>query len=252
MLLDFLFKPNYAASLQILKVEIGGDAQSTDGSETSHMHSADDLNYQRGYEWWLMTQAKQRNPDIKLYGLPWAFPAWVGNGTGNPYAFPDLTASYIVKWVEGAQSVYNLTIDYVGIWNERSYSIEYIETLRAALDDAGFAQTMIVAPDRDWSIADDILLVPELADSVYAIGMFYLTYAKHCLCHRSQGCHYPGTRSSIAAKLTEKPLWASEDMSTYNDLRGAGCWARILNQNYVNGVCRACIDSDSSYSTLRT
>ena len=60
-----------------------------------------------------MQQAKQRNPNIKLYGLPWAFPAWVGNGTGNPYAFPNLTASYIVKWVEGAKTVYDLDIDYV-------------------------------------------------------------------------------------------------------------------------------------------
>ena len=60
-----------------------------------------------------MTQAKQRNPNIKLYGLPWAFPAWVGNGTGNPYAFPELTAGYIVKWVAGAKSVYDLDIDYV-------------------------------------------------------------------------------------------------------------------------------------------
>ena len=33
------------------QVEIGGDAQSTDGTEASHMHSADDLNYDRGYEW---------------------------------------------------------------------------------------------------------------------------------------------------------------------------------------------------------
>ena len=36
-ILDFLFKPNFGASLQILKVEIGGDAQSTDGAESSHM-----------------------------------------------------------------------------------------------------------------------------------------------------------------------------------------------------------------------
>jgi hypothetical protein len=42
----------------------------------------------------------------------------VTDGTGNPYAFPNLTAGYITKWVEGAQSVYNLSIDYVGIWNE--------------------------------------------------------------------------------------------------------------------------------------
>ena len=52
-----------------------------------------------------------------------------------------------------------------------------------------------------------------------------------------QGAHYPGTVSSAQAEQTGKPLWASEDMSTYNDLRGAGCWARVLNQNYVNGVC---------------
>ena len=38
------------------------------------MHSKDDLNYERGYEWWLMVEAKKRNPDILLYGLPWAFP----------------------------------------------------------------------------------------------------------------------------------------------------------------------------------
>lgn len=50
-ILDYLFKPNFAASLQLLKVEIGGDSQSTDGTEPSHMHSKDDLNYHRGYEW---------------------------------------------------------------------------------------------------------------------------------------------------------------------------------------------------------
>ena len=38
-ILDFLFKPNFGAALQILKVEIGGDAQSTDGAESSHMHT---------------------------------------------------------------------------------------------------------------------------------------------------------------------------------------------------------------------
>ena len=26
-----------------------------------------------GYELWLMTEAKKRNPDITLYGLPWAY-----------------------------------------------------------------------------------------------------------------------------------------------------------------------------------
>ncbi len=30
-----------------------------DGTEASHMHTEDDKNYQRGYEWWLMTEAKK-------------------------------------------------------------------------------------------------------------------------------------------------------------------------------------------------
>lgn len=93
------------------------------------MHSENDLDYNRGYEWWLMKEAKKRNPDILLYGatlnemysfrmagLPWAFPGWVGKQTGSPYAYPNLTATYITKWLQGAKSVYDLDIDYIGIW----------------------------------------------------------------------------------------------------------------------------------------
>lgn len=65
VLLDLLFKPGYGAALQILKVEIGGDSQSTEAVEHSHMHTADDLNMERGYEGWLLAQAKARNPEIK-------------------------------------------------------------------------------------------------------------------------------------------------------------------------------------------
>uniref|UniRef100_A0A8C8SBZ6 Galactocerebrosidase n=1 Tax=Pelusios castaneus TaxID=367368 RepID=A0A8C8SBZ6_9SAUR len=49
------------------------------------------------------------------------------------------------------------------------------------------------------------------------------------------GAHYPGTQTVHNALATRKKLWASEDYSTFNDEGGAGCWARILNQNYVNG-----------------
>ena len=41
-----------------------------------------------------------------------------------------------------------LTIDYLGIWNERTWCGEdYIVSLRGALDDAGFHSTTLVAPD---------------------------------------------------------------------------------------------------------
>jgi galactosylceramidase len=57
--------------LQILKVEIGGDGQSTEGSESSHMHEANDENYNRGYEWWLMKEAKKVGRRAKNYGTEW-------------------------------------------------------------------------------------------------------------------------------------------------------------------------------------
>src|ERR1700752_4680764 len=62
-ILDYLFKPNYGASLQHLKVEIGADGNSTDGSEPSIAHTREELvrpSFNRGYEWWLMKEAKKR------------------------------------------------------------------------------------------------------------------------------------------------------------------------------------------------
>lgn len=47
-ILDYLYKPNFGAQLTICKVEIGGDVQSTNGAEASHMHTSKDLNLHRG------------------------------------------------------------------------------------------------------------------------------------------------------------------------------------------------------------
>jgi glycosyl hydrolase family 59 len=60
-ILDYLFRPGYGAALQILKVEIGGDTNSTSGAEPSHAHFRGDLNCQRGYQWWIMEQAKAQS-----------------------------------------------------------------------------------------------------------------------------------------------------------------------------------------------
>lgn len=221
-ILDYLFKPNFGAALQILKVEIGGDAQSTDGTEASHMHDSWEENYYRGYEWWLIKEAKKRNPAIKIYALPWTFPYWIGDK--SPYVTPNRTADYIVRWIEGAKRVHNITTDYVGIWNERSYSIDYIKILRNMLCMRKLEHVKIVASDGGWGIADDMLKDRILKLSVSIIGT-----------------HYPGTTSSSNAVATGVPLWSSEDYSTFNDEVGAGCWARILNQNYVNGYMTSTI-----------
>ena len=222
-ILDYLFKPQFGASLHILKVEIGGDSQSTDGTETSHMHSADDLNYHRGYEWWLLSEAKKRNPAIKTYGLPWAYPGWVGGPeqSGSPFTHPNLTSTYILKWLEGARDVYNVDIDYIGIWNERSSNAAYAITLRKLLDAAGFANTTLVAKDGGSDICNTLLADKDYADAIGIIGLHYPSdYANYDACHK-----------------LGKPIWASEESSSYDDANGAACWARVTASHYaLNGM----------------
>ncbi|KAH9520075.1 hypothetical protein Btru_059869 [Bulinus truncatus] len=223
-ILDYLFKPNFGASLQILKVEIGGDVQSTDGTEATHMRHNWEENYGRGYEWWLMVEAKKRNPDIKLYGLPWGFPSWLTKDWNNPYTQIDVLADYVVKWVNGAKVHYNLTIDFLGIWNEKMYDLDYVLTLRKTLDERGFENVRIIVSDNNWESVQDIINYEDFRDVVHAIG-----------------AHYPGTWSSYDSYKTGKTLWASEDFSSFNDNVGGGCWARIINENYVNGRFSATI-----------
>src|ERR1700677_4558988 len=96
-ILDYLFKPDYGASLQILKVEIGGDTNSTDGSESSIEHTSGAVDCNNGYEWWLMEQAKALNPNIKFYGLAWGAPGWIG----STFWTTD-TINYLVSWLNCA------------------------------------------------------------------------------------------------------------------------------------------------------
>src|SRR5437868_12892693 len=60
-ILDYLFKPAYGAAPQILKIEIGGDTNSTSGAEPSIEHTRGVINCNVGYEFWLAEQAKARN-----------------------------------------------------------------------------------------------------------------------------------------------------------------------------------------------
>ena len=147
LILDYLLRPSFGAALHILKVEIGGDALSTDGAEPSHMHDEHTSpDFTRGYEWWVAKEAKARNPLVKLYGLPWEWPAWVGAGTSSPFTNISKPLHYIMEWLRGARDTHGLALDYLGIWNERECNPDYLVALRGALDrDYLFSHTQIVA-----------------------------------------------------------------------------------------------------------
>ena len=81
------------------------------------MYTPDDdspVRFDRGYEFWLMKEAKARNPAMVFYGLPWAWPAWVGAGKGSPWKNLTLPVTYIVDWVRGAKERHGLDIAWIG------------------------------------------------------------------------------------------------------------------------------------------
>ncbi len=220
-ILDYLFKPMYGLSLHHLKVEIGGDVNSTCGTEPSHARTREEFDnpqkeyFNRGYEWWLMREAKKRNPQIMLDALEWGAPGWIGNG--NFYS--DDNARYIASFINGAKKHHNLIIDYVGIWNETPYNTQWIKTLSKELKKSDL-KTKIVAADEvcSWNIADDLQKDPELKNAIDIVGT-----------------HYPDG-SSNTAQNCGKTLWASEEGATMrNHWDGAKHLIRKFNQGYIKG-----------------
>ncbi len=216
--LDYLFKPDFGAGFQHLKVEIGGEVNSTDGIELTHMRSRNEEDYQRGYEWWLMEEAKRRNRDVVLDCLAWGAPGWIG---GGQYYSQDM-ADYVVKFLQGAKQFHHLDIAYTGIWNETSHDPGWIKLLRRTLDRSGLRKVGIVAADdyaKDgWKIVEEMKSDPELRAAVARVGV-----------------HYRNAKSPAAAQTIGCPIWSSEDGPWRGDWEGARRLAATINRNYVTG-----------------
>jgi hypothetical protein len=237
-ILDYLFRPNYGAALQHLKVEIGSDVNSTDGSEPSHMRTPQDKNFTRGYEWWLMQEAHRRNPKIILDTLAWGAPGWIGNGgTEKATVYTPTMAHYSAVFLNGAESQYRLNIPYTGVWNENPFDAQYVKTLRGVLDKER-PGTKIVCCDEyfgeagggQWSILDAMRKDPVLAKAVDVVSV-----------------HYPRENGKLTtpadATSAGKPLWSSEDQPESSATIilsrdwpiGGRSLAHLYNENYLEG-----------------
>jgi hypothetical protein len=221
---DLLFLPKKGASLQLIKVEIGGDTQSTEGTEMSHEHVRGDLNCSRGYEWNVLVEARKRNPAIKTFGLSWGVPAWIGN---NSYYAGTDNLKYHIDWLACARNTHQVEIDYMGIWNERQWDNNWIKELRSTLDSNGFQNTRIVAADNDFNgIINDMVADPTLAAAIDVIG-----------------AHYPSPAPPADGFALDKPLWASEcwDLAKVDDWDGALTLAIELHTHARFGLSRSVI-----------
>ncbi|HEV2637427.1 MAG TPA: ricin-type beta-trefoil lectin domain protein [Actinocrinis sp.] len=225
-ILDYMFKPDYGANLQILKVEIGGDANSTDGAEPSIEHTSGNVQCNTGYEFWLMEQAKARNPNIKLYGLAWAAPGWIGGGN---FWSTDMI-NYLVSWL-GCAKADGLTINYLGGWNERDYNIAWYEQLRSTLNNDGYSAVQIVGADSTWSVADDMASNSAFNNAIQVVG-------SHYPCQGGDGGNADTCSTTSNALSLNKPLWASEngsqDMTT-----GSPALIRSIIRGYTDAQLTA-------------
>ncbi len=235
-ILDYLFKPDYGASLQILKIEIGSDSNSTDNSEPSHMRTRDHIDCDRGIEWWLMKQALARNPKIKFYGLMWGAPGWIDGGWWSPDQI-----LYLKAWL-GCAKQNGLRIDYLGGANERyrpppkaSFFIALHKMLAANYPAVKIVATDEHIPPSYWRVAAQINTDPAYRHAVDILG-------EHDVCHwRSL---YRHCNASLDALNSGKPLWNSEQ-STQDAAAGAGPLARAMNRNYIDARITANINFSS-------
>jgi galactosylceramidase len=221
-ILDLLFKPKFGASMSALLVEVPGDGNSTQGSEPSHMHTRNDLNFSRGYEWWLMREAKKRNRDFTLDACAWGCPGWVGNG----HFWSQDMCDYYTKWIQGLKQVYGLDLDAIGCRNEKGVNENFAKMFRTTLDANGLRKVRIHGFDNwdktkfDWT--KDLNTDAELRKAVAILSN-----------HTMATAPTPPEVRQLAETL-HKPIWNSEE-HVYKD--GFDCEISIVqafNNNYIN------------------
>ena len=238
-MLDYLFLPNYGAALQVLKVEIGYDGNNTAVAWASYKRSLNEQpDFNRGYVWWLMKEAKKRNPDILLSALHWGYPAWAKTN--------EQKAEFIFGFVKGAKEVHGLHIDYIGgNMNEEYTKVEGMKQqlrvnpavtihLRKLLNANGFKGVKIVAADegamvKEFLVLDSMANNPAYADAVDVIGVHYKSRAT----------------DFMPAKAFDfgKEVWSSEDGGGgYRESRSGYTWVsqiiRLLLDVKMNGLIR--------------
>jgi hypothetical protein len=274
-ILNYLFDPGYGASLQVLKLEIGGGTNSTDGSEPSiepvmvppnpanpaarfcppgqpgfGTAAAPCINCYAGYELSIAQQAVNLNPNLVLYGLQWTAPSWV-TGTsaeGTTTLFTNNDIQYVVDWLTCAQRL-NLTVSYIGGWNENAggdtsgaTTYDWYKALRTALDNAGFSSVSIIAGDLnpEWQYASNT--VPNPYPDIDDLGAHDVCgYPNEQLTNGDAPVCKPPEDSSDNAINPPQPLWASE-LGAMDAGAQTGCTepcAPAMDRSLVRGYLQA-------------
>lgn len=226
-ILDMVFRPMFGASVSTMLAEIPGDGNSTQGSMPSHSHYRGDYNFQRGYMWWVMREAKLRNSALALDATAWSAPGWVGP---NDFWSNDM-ANYYTSWLSGLRRQHGLELDALGCHNEKGWNADFAKMLRRAMDEAGFADVKLHGFDN-WG-ENKLEFLPEmLRDSTLRNALDVVS------CHTFSEIPITKEQREMAEQMG-KPIWNSED---HIYLPGFSCLIGIVkafNENYiVSGATR--------------
>ncbi|MBQ7494672.1 MAG: galactosylceramidase [Bacteroidaceae bacterium] len=218
-ILDMLYKPKFGGSVSTLLVEIPGDGNSTQGSMPSHSHYRGDYDCQRGYTWWVLQEAKRRNPQLSLDATGWSAPAWVGHFWSQDMA------DYYVSWLQGLRTVYGIEMDAIGCHNEKGASYDFAKALRRTMDERGFWDVKLHGfdnwGDHKMDFLKDMQQDKELRDAFYAVSA-----------HTFSEIQLTPEQRRMAEDMG-KPIWNSED---HNYLPGFDALITIVkcfNENYI-------------------
>ena len=177
-----------------------------------------------------MEQAKARNPDIKLYGLAWGAPGWIGNGN---FWSTDMI-NYLLALARLRRNSHGLTIDYLGGWNERGYNKAWYEQLRAALNSQRLRQRQDRRRRHELGAS---------ADDVVSDPAFARRRRRHRLALRLR---LPRPRrATVPARPTPSPparRCGPARTARTTTTPGAVALARGINRGYIDGKMTAYIN----------
>lgn len=244
-ILDLMYRPRFGASVSALYVEVPGDGNSTQGSMPSHMHTRDDLNFRRGYTWWIMREAKRRNPALTLDGAAWSAPGWIGtrgevfreDGEEKTWIkdkfFSRDAIDYYVSWLKGLRANYGLEMNALGSRNEKGVSYAFAIALRQALDANKFSKVRLHGFDNwqdDWKFD----FVKAMGEDPLLRGSLDVVSA-----HMNAPEYRVPADVQFSAKAMGKPIWNSEQHVYKGGFDGLISVVQSFNENFVeSGVTK--------------
>lgn len=202
-LLEYLFGQD-GMGLELIKIEMGADVDSSSGTEPAVMRSVDETaDVTRGAGYQLAADALKINPDIKIDLLYWGIPAWVANAEDGY----DAMYKWYKSTIDAMYDTYGVKVTHVTVnQNERNIDCEWVKYFSKRLkketnERYDYDTIKLVCGEAvgTWGIADKMLQDEELMNAIDVVTSHYTSW----------------TSSSVKKLQNEygKKVWFSEGSS---------------------------------------